>query len=80
MLPEDVLTSYIVSLNSFIGFLVLIYFDLGLVGNLDILKTKLDTDFYCAALAGLGFTKIYLALPSNAGIKSTTTPSYSQLC
>lgn len=50
-------------IDSFIGFLVLIYFDLGLVGNLDISKTKLDTDFYCAALAGLGFTEILMALP-----------------
>lgn len=50
-------------LDSFIGFLVLIYFDLGLVGNLEVSKTKLDTDFYCAALAGLGFTEIHVALP-----------------
>ena len=50
-------------LDSFIGFIVLIYFDLGLVGNLDISKTKLDTDFYYAAQAGLVFTEIHMALP-----------------
>lgn len=61
-------------LDSFTGFLVLLYFDLGLFGNLDPKSNLSCTVFWDrASLCGLGWPElpeVYLALPPKPGIKS----------